>query len=54
MRTFLILFGKELRAFFYSPVAYVVLGLVMVLNGFAFNASVSFLQREPSGGSLVK
>ena len=54
MRTFLILFGKELRAFFFSPVAYVVLGLVMVLNGFAFNASVSFLQREASGGSLVK
>ena len=54
MRIFLILLGKELRSIFLSPVAYVVLGLVMVLNGLAFNASLSILQssaESSSGGS---
>ncbi len=54
MRIFLILLNKELRSFFVSPVAYIVLGLVMTLNGIAFNASVSFLMNgPPSSGSLV-
>ncbi|CAN5446542.1 hypothetical protein BH23VER1_BH23VER1_08190 [soil metagenome] len=54
MRTFFILLTKELRGFFVSPVAYIVLGLVMALNGIAFNASVSFLMNgPPSSGSLV-
>ncbi|MBL9129800.1 MAG: ABC transporter permease [Verrucomicrobiaceae bacterium] len=44
---------KELRAFFVSPVAYVVLALVMVLNGFAFRAALSILESAPSEGSIV-
>jgi ABC-2 type transport system permease protein len=36
MRVFFILLGKELRSFFFSPIAYVVLALFMVINGFSF------------------
>ncbi|MGK0187049.1 MAG: ABC-2 type transport system permease protein [Verrucomicrobiales bacterium] len=53
MRTFRILLAKELRSFFLSPIAYVVLALVMLLNGIAFYASVRILQGPPSEGSLV-
>lgn len=53
MRCFFILLTKELRAFFVSPVAYVVLALVMVLNGFSFRAALSILEGEPSSGSIV-
>ncbi len=53
MRIFWVLLKKELRAFFVSPVAYVVLALVMVLNGFAFRAALSILESAPSEGSIV-
>jgi ABC-2 type transport system permease protein len=53
MRTFFILFKKEIRAFFVSPVAYVVLALVMVLSGFSFRAALSVLESGPSEGSIV-
>ena len=53
MRCFFILLSKELRAFFVSPVAYVVLALVMALNGFSFRAALSILEGEPSAGSIV-
>ncbi len=39
-----VLFVKELRAFFLSPVAWVVLTLVMLLNGFSFTAALTDLQ----------
>lgn len=53
MRCFFILLKKELRGFFVSPVAYVVLALVMVLNGFSFRAALSILESAPSEGSIV-
>lgn len=53
MRIFWILLRKELHAFFVSPVAYVVLALVMLLNGFAFRAALSVLESAPSEGSIV-
>ena len=53
MRIFWILLVKELRAFFFSPIAYVVLALVMLLNGVSFYAAVRILQSAPSEGSLV-
>jgi len=53
MRTFWVLFKKELRAFFVSPVAYIVLALVMVLSGFSFRAALSVLESAPSEGSIV-
>ena len=53
MRGFWVMLKKELRMFFVSPVAYVVLALVMVLNGFAFRAALSILESAPSEGSIV-
>lgn len=53
MRIFLILLARELRSFFYSPVAYVVIALVMIINGFSFRAAIAILERGPQQGSLV-
>ena len=53
MSVFFTLFNRELRAFFYSPVAYVVLALVMVINGFSFRAAVAVLETGPQSGSIV-
>jgi ABC-2 type transport system permease protein len=48
MRVFFILLGKELRSFFFSPVAYVVLALFMVINGFSFYQGLGALNAGPS------
>jgi ABC-2 type transport system permease protein len=53
MRLLLVLLLKELRSYFVSPIAYVVLALVMVLNGFFFRAALSILEQAPSEGSIV-
>jgi ABC-2 type transport system permease protein len=53
MRVFLTLLNKELRAFFFSPVAYVVLALVMVINGFSFRAAIALLENRPQFASIV-
>ena len=53
MRTFFILFFKELRSLFYSPVAWVVLALVMIINGFSFRAAIASLEMAPSPSSIV-
>lgn len=54
MRILWVLLKKELRAFFVSPVAYIVLALVMVLSGYSFRAALSILERGPSEGSIVQ
>ncbi|MFZ4596261.1 MAG: ABC transporter permease [Verrucomicrobiaceae bacterium] len=53
MFVFFALLTKELRAFFFSPVAYVVMALVMVINGFSFRAAVEVMVRTPQTGSIV-
>jgi len=61
MRTFFTLLGREMRGYFYSPIAYVVLFFVFALNGVAFSESMGALNKEPqtvgvllrSFGSLV-
>jgi ABC-2 type transport system permease protein len=53
MRLFRILLFKELRGYFVSPIAYVVLALVMLLNGFFFRAALAILEQAPSEGSVV-
>lgn len=53
MRVFFILFGKELRHFFLSPMAYIVLALFMLVNGLSFYWAVQALQASHSAGSLV-
>ncbi len=53
MRTALILLRREFSSFFLSPVAYIVIALVMVLNGFSFKAAMTVLESAPSEGSLI-
>ncbi len=53
MRTFFILFTKELRSFFLSPMAYVVMALVILLNGWLFSSMVSAMRMRVSPHSLV-
>jgi ABC-2 type transport system permease protein len=48
-----ILLMKELRSFFLSPVAWVVLGLVMLLNGFSFTAALDDLRSGDRAVSLA-
>ena len=53
MRTFLVLLNKELRAFFLSPVAWVVLALYMVTCAVSFSFSINSL-RTNSDYSIVQ
>ena len=43
MRGFLATFGRELRAYFFSPLAYVVLTFFLLVNGYVFWLIVSYL-----------
>jgi ABC-2 type transport system permease protein len=54
MRTFLILLGKELRSFFLSPVAWVVLAMFMAINGLSFSWAVNHLSEKPAWKSVVQ
>lgn len=48
MRALVAVFGRELRAYFYSPVAWVILAAFLFINGFVFATLVSFLNSQPS------
>lgn len=53
MRTFWVLLKKELRSFFVSPVAFIVVALVMVQSGFSFRAALSILEAGPPEGTSI-
>jgi len=53
MTKFFTLLGREIKSFFYSPVAYVVMCFFLFLTGFAFYISVSILNRGPSDVTVV-
>jgi ABC-2 type transport system permease protein len=54
MTKFLVLLDRELKAYFYSPVAYVVLCFFLVIAGFNLYAMVSLLNRGPSEFTLLQ
>ena len=54
MRTFLILLSKELRSFFLSPVAWVVLAMFMAISGLSFSWSINILREKPQDQSIVQ
>ncbi len=54
MRKFLILLEREMKAYFYSPVAYIVLAFFMALIGFNLYTMVSLLNRGPVEVTLVE
>lgn len=43
-------FGREMRAYFFSPFAYIVLFFVLVINGFTFSLIIGFLSDPRAGG----
>lgn len=53
MRPFLILFTKEVRSFFLSPLAYVLMALFCFLNGWVFVGMVNAMRERSSPRSLV-
>jgi len=54
MRTFFILFTREVKAFFYTPIAYVVLFYFLILTGFNFYSEVMILNRGPVEVTVVE
>ena len=56
MRNIITLFKKELMSFFYSPIAYIVMFLFLVMSGFVFSLIFSALNdpSAPSSGSVME
>jgi ABC-2 type transport system permease protein len=54
MRVLLILLSKELKSIFWSPVAYAVLTIFLLIGGAAFNGAVAFLSVEPSETTVLQ
>jgi ABC-2 type transport system permease protein len=54
MRKFLTLLNREVKFYFYSPIAYVVLFFFLLLTGFTFYSSVALLNRGPSEVTVVE
>ncbi len=53
-RRFLTLLGREIRAYFHSPIAYIVLVFFLLITGFNFVAGISLLNREPSEVTVLE
>ena len=54
MTKFLTLLAREVKSFFYSPIAYVVLCFFLILTGLCFYTAVSFLSRGATEISAVE
>jgi len=54
MTKFLTLLEREVKSYFYSPIAYVVLCFFLLLTGFNFYSSVAYLSRSPSELTVVE
>ncbi|HEX8280998.1 MAG TPA: ABC transporter permease subunit [Chthoniobacterales bacterium] len=46
MRKFLVLLGREVRSYFYSPIAYIVLVFFLLLSGVDFYFQLSFMNNQ--------
>ena len=54
MRKFLTLLNREVKSFFYSPIAYVVLFFFLVITGFNFYNGITLLNRGPTETTVVE
>lgn len=54
MKTFLTLLGREVKSFFYSPIAYVVLFYFLFLSGFNFYTQISIMNGFPTEVTVVE
>src|ERR1700757_1531517 len=52
MRKFFTLLAREVRSYFYSPIAYIVLVFFMLVTGVDFYFQVSFMNQRPVGYSV--
>lgn len=54
MRTLLTLLGREIKSYFYSPIAYVVIFFFLIATGFNFYSGVMFLNRSETEVTVVE
>ena len=54
MRKFFVLLEREMKSYFYSPIAYIVLCFLLALSGFNAYAVVTLLNRGPSDWTMVE
>ena len=52
MRKFYALLAREIRGYFYSPIAYIVLVFFLLVSGVDFYMQVSFMNQRPAGYSV--
>ena len=52
MRKFFVLLAREVRSYFYSPIAYIVLVFFLLVSGFDFYFQLSFMNGRPVGYSV--
>ena len=52
MRKFLVLLNREVRSYFYSPIAYIVLVFFLIVSGFDFYIQISFMNQRPVAYSV--
>lgn len=52
-RTGIIILKKELKSIIYSPIAWIIVSLVMLLNGFSFTAALEILRKNDIDETLV-
>lgn len=52
MRKFFVLLSREVRSYFYSPIAYIVLVFFLLVSGFDFYFQLSFMNGRPVGYSV--
>ncbi len=54
MKVFLTLLGREVKSYFYQPIAYVVMFYFLILTGFNFYSMTVLLNRGPAEITLVE
>jgi ABC-2 type transport system permease protein len=54
MRKFFVLLSREVRSYFYSPIAYIVLVFFLLLSGFDFYFQLSFMNGRAVGYSALE
>ena len=54
MRTFLVLLEREMKSYFYSPIAYVVLCFFLALTGYNAYVVTSLLNKGPSDITMIE
>src|ERR1700758_285097 len=52
MRKFLVLLGREVRSYFYSPVAYIVLVFFLLVSGVDFYFQIAYMNQRPMSYSV--